>query len=74
MPSRFGQRGSVRALNAGDFAEQLAVVFIDDHHAILPRDKQTVIRWIGHDVIPAPVPAQRVAVGHAVRRGCLRED
>ena len=62
-------RGSVRALDAGDFAEQRPAVFIDDHHAILPGDEQTVIGRIGHDVVPAPIPAQRVGVGHAVGRG-----
>ena len=35
-------RGSVRAIDAGDFAEQLPGVFIDDHHAILPRDEHAV--------------------------------
>ena len=62
------QRGSVRAVDAGDFAEQLPGVFVDDHHAILPGDKQTVIGWIGHDVVPAAIPAQRVGVGDPVRR------
>ena len=67
-------RGSVRALDAGDFAEQRPAVFVDDHHAILPGDKQAVIRWIGHDVVPAAVPAQRVRVGDAIRRRWLREE
>jgi len=42
------------------------LAFIDNHHAILPGDKQTVIGWIGHDVVPAPVAAQSIGVGHVV--------
>ena len=51
VPGRRRQRGSVRALDAGDFAEQRPAVFVDHHHAILPADEQTVIRRIGHDVV-----------------------
>jgi len=69
MPGRFCHRGSVRAVDAGDFAEEFPAVFIDDHPAILPSDKQTVIGRVGDDVVPAPVTAQHVGVGHAVRRG-----
>ena len=65
--------GSVRALDAGDFAEQFAGVLIDHHHAILPGDEDTVIRRIGHDVVPAAVPAKRVGVRDAVRGGGLRQ-
>jgi len=50
-------RGAVRAFDVGDFAEQLAAILIDHHHASLTRDEQTMIRRIGHDVIPAPVAA-----------------
>jgi hypothetical protein len=74
MPRGFCQRGSVRTVDASNLAEQRPAVFIDDHHAILPGDKQTVIGWIGHEVVPSPVPAQRVGVGDAVRRGSLREQ
>ena len=69
MSRGFGERGSVGALDAGDLAEQFAAVFIHDHYASLPGDEQTVIGWVGNDVVPAPIPAQRVVVGHAVRRG-----
>src|ERR1022692_1633974 len=62
------QRGSVRALNAGDFTEQRPAVFVDDHHAILAGDKQAVIWWIGDDVVPAAIPAQSVGLRDAVRR------
>src|SRR5438128_1063084 len=47
MPRSLRHRGSVCALNASDLAEQRPLVFIDDHYAILPGDKQTVIGWIG---------------------------
>jgi len=49
----------VRALDASNFAEQRSAILKDDHHAVLPGDKQTVIGRIGHDVVPASVPAQR---------------
>ena len=62
-------RGPVRALNAGDFAEQRPVVFVDHHHAILPADEQPVVRRIGDDVVPAAVAAERVRVCDAVERG-----
>ena len=68
MPSSFRKRGSMRPLDAGDFAEQLPAVFIDHHHAILAGDKKTVVGRIGHDVVPTPVPAKRVGMGHAVGR------
>ena len=57
-PVASAHRGPVRALDAGDLAEQRAVVFVDHHHAILPADEQPVIRRIGHDVVPAAVAAQ----------------
>ena len=68
MSCGWRQCGSVRALDAGDFAEQLPAVFIDHHHAILAGDKKTVVGRIGHDVVPTPVPAKRVGMGHAVGR------
>src|SRR5439155_15158623 len=57
--------------NGGDFAERRPIVLVDHHHPILPPDKQTMIWWIGHDVVPAAVSAQRVGVSDAVGRGCL---
>jgi len=66
--------GSVRALDAGDFAEQSPAVLIDDHHAVLPRDKKTMIRRIRDYVIPTSVTAQSVGVGHVVRREGLCEE
>ena len=69
MARAFRYRGSVRAFDAGDFAQQLPAVFIHHHHSVLPRDKQTVIGRIGHNVIPTSIPTQRVGVGHPVRRG-----
>ena len=65
------ERGSVGALDAGDFAEQRAAVRVDDHNPILAGDKETVIGGIGHDVIPAAISAQRVGSCDAVR---LREE
>ncbi len=62
------QRSPVRAIDAVDFAKQRPAVFVDDHQAILPGDKQTVIGWVGHNVVPAAIPAQCVGVGDAVRR------
>ena len=43
----FGDGRAVRALNAGDLAEQLAGIFIHHHHAILARDEQTVMGGSG---------------------------
>ena len=40
-------RSFVRTLDTGNFAEQRPAVFIDDHHAILPGNKQTVIGGSG---------------------------
>ena len=68
VPGGRRDRRAVRAVDAGDFAEQLAVVLVDDHHAILPADEQTVIRRIGHDVVPAAVAAERVGLGDVIRR------
>ena len=53
------------------------VVLVDDHHAILSRDEQAVIRRIRHDVVPAAVAAERVGVRDAVgarRLGQQRGD
>jgi len=38
MTRPIGDCGSVRALNARDFAEQFPAIFIDDHDPILPRN------------------------------------
>ena len=59
--------GAVCALNTSDLAEQHPLVFVDDHHAILPADEQPVIRGIGDDVVPAAVPAERIRMGDPVR-------
>ena len=61
-----GDRGSVRALDAGDFAEQRPAVLVDHHHAILAPDEQAVIRRIRHDVVPAAVAAEDIAMRDAV--------
>ena len=68
MARGFRHRRSVRALDAGDFAKQFPAILADHHHAILPGDEQTVIGWIGHDVVPAAFPAQSVGLRDAVRR------
>jgi hypothetical protein len=57
MPCGFHQRGTVRPLDAGDFAEQRPAVFVDNHNAILPCDEQTVLNLIEHDIVPPAAPA-----------------
>ena len=59
--------GSVCALNAGDFSEQLAGVLVDDHQAGLARDVDAVTGWVGDDVVPTAVAAERVFMGDAIR-------
>ena len=66
MDSR--DRGAVRAVDAADLAQQRAVVFVDNHHAILAGDEHAVIRWIGHDVVPTAVASEGVGVGDVVGR------
>jgi hypothetical protein len=56
MPCDFRQSGSLRPLDAGDSAEQRAAIFVDNYNAILSGDEQTVIHWIGHDIVPPTVP------------------
>ena len=53
VAAAIGERRAVRAVDARHFAEQLAVILVDDHHAILPADEQAMIRRIGNDVVPA---------------------
>jgi hypothetical protein len=48
----------MRTPNSRDLAEQLAAVLVNHHHACLPADEHTVIRRVGHDVVPASVAAQ----------------
>ena len=67
-------RRSMRALDSSDLSQQLPGIFVHHHHASLPGDEQTVIRWIGHDVVPASVPSQGVGVGNTVSGRCLREQ
>jgi len=45
MTRGIGQRGPMCTLDAGDFAEQRPIVFVDDHHAVLSADEQTVVWW-----------------------------
>ena len=68
-----GDGRAVRAVDAGDFAEQLAGVLVHDHDARLTRDEQPVVRRIRHDVVPAAVAAERISMSDAIDRR-LRED
>ena len=74
MPSGFHHCGPVSAVDAGDFAEQHAGVFIDHHQSILAGDEEAVMGRIGHDVVPAAIPTQRVGMGDAVRGRRLRQE
>jgi hypothetical protein len=58
----------VGPVDSGDFAKQSSVIFVDDHHAILPGDKQTVIGWIGHNVIPGARAANFNVVDYFIGR------
>src|SRR5207248_6956121 len=55
MAAAFGESGSVGAVEAGDLAEQLSRVFVDNHDAVLARDKQPVTGRIRDDIVPAAV-------------------
>src|SRR5665213_3904930 len=74
VPGAFRDRGSMRALNACDFAEKRAGVFVDYHHAIQASDKEAVIRRVGHDIVPATVSAKCVGVRHPVGGSGLRQS
>ena len=55
-------------LMVGDFAEELAVILIDDHDAVLAGDEDAVVGRVGDDVIPGTVAADGVGVGDVVAR------
>ena len=55
-------RGAMRAVDASHLAEQLAVVGVDDHEAILPADVKAVARRVRNHVVPGTVTAERVPV------------
>src|SRR5215831_8893105 len=46
-------RSTMGTADARHFAEQFAGVFVYDHHPVLPGNEQTMIRRIGHDIVPA---------------------
>ena len=76
-PVASANRRAVGPVDARHLAEKLSVVFVHDHHAILPSDEQAMLRRIRHDVVPPAVSAQRVGMGNAVsgwslceQRGC----
>ncbi len=71
---RLRERHAVGPVNIMDLAEQLPVVLVHDHDAILPRDEHTVPRRIGDDVVPAAVASQDECVRDLVRRGCLSRE
>ena len=48
MPGRCCYGGTMGALDPRDFTEQGPVLFVDDHHAVLPGNEQPVIGWIGN--------------------------
>ena len=65
------QLDAVRPLNRRDFAEDLAISFIDDHEPVLAGNEHAMVGRIGRDVVPPPVPAQGVRVRDAVLAGGL---
>ena len=64
----------MRAVDARDFAEELAVCLVDDHHAILPADEHTVLRRVGNDIVPASIAADGIGVRDSIRVGGLGRE
>lgn len=62
MAAGLGDRGAMRAFDAGDFAEQLPIRGIHDHHAVLWSDEPAIVSCVGYDVIPTAVSTQRVSM------------
>jgi hypothetical protein len=58
MSRCLGDRGSVRALDPDDLAQQFSVVDIDNHDPVLPGDEHAVMRRVGNNVVPTPLAAQ----------------
>src|SRR5438128_12622120 len=63
---------AVGSVNAHHLAEKFAVVLVHNHDAILPPDKQTMLRRIGHDVIPSAISAKHKRIRNLVERWSLR--
>src|SRR5207237_1222583 len=61
---------AMRAVDARDLAEQLPSALVDDHHTILARDEQAVVRGIRDDVVPASLATKLVGVAHRILCGC----
>lgn len=71
MAARLRNGRSMGTVDAGHFAKQFPIVFIDDHHARLACDEQPVVGGIRDDVIPKSVAADRERVRDAIH-GLLR--
>ena len=71
---RLDERHAVGSVNVADLAEQLPVVLIHDHDAILPRNEHAVARRVRDDVVPAAFPAQDERVRDLVWPGCLSHE
>ena len=65
---------TMRAVNAGQFAQQASFPFIDDHNAILPCDEEPVIRRIGNNIVPASIATQRVGMSDPIGGLALRQQ
>ena len=68
---RIHQRHAVSPVNIMDLAEQLPVVLVHDHDAILPRDEHAMPRRIRDNVVPAALASQDKRVRDRVLGGCL---
>jgi len=64
----------VRAVDPGDFADEMSIVHVDNHQPVLSADEHPVAWSVSNDVIPAAFPANVVGVGDLVRLGCLRHQ
>lgn len=57
MASGFGDGGAVGAINGRDFTEELAILLVDDHEAVLAGNEDPVVGGIGDNVIPGAIAA-----------------
>jgi hypothetical protein len=60
----------MRAVDAGDLAEELSRVFVNHHEVVFTSDAKSLVGRIWDDVIPAAVAAENVDSGDVTGRGC----
>src|SRR5215470_11204802 len=47
----FNHRDPVRTIDACDFTEQLAIIFVHHHHTVLATDENPVVWGVGDDIV-----------------------